>query len=158
VKSYLPKLLLGSLPLSLLGVVIDSRIRSLLFPAISFIALISCLGHKEWRFIIYVVPIFNIAAARGASYLFVMIPCCNCCGLHTYSCGRKPILLRRIFILITTLIITANVLITMIFTLSSLWNYPGGEAMTLLHQKYPPSYKRTVVSHHRFSTDIIPRQ
>ena len=76
--------------------------------------------------------------------------------LHAYSCGRKPMLLRRIFILITTLIITANVLVTMIFTLSSLWNYPGGEAMTLFHQKYPPSYKRTALSHYRFSTDIIP--
>ncbi|KAF8718278.1 hypothetical protein AX14_011943 [Amanita brunnescens Koide BX004] len=127
VKSYLPKLLLGSLPLSLLGLVVDSRIRSLLLPSISFIALISCLGHKEWRFIIYLVPIFNIAAARGASYI----------------CGRKPIILRRIFILITTFIITANVIVTMIFTLSSLWNYPGGEAMTLFHQKYPPAHNPT---------------
>ncbi|KAF8343590.1 glycosyltransferase family 22 protein [Amanita rubescens] len=127
VKNYLPKLLLGSLPLSLFGAVIDSRIRSLLFPAVSFIALISCLGHKEWRFIIYVVPIFNIAAAHGASYL----------------CARKPPVLRRISILITTSIITANVLVTIIFTLSSLWNYPGGEAMTVFHQKYPPSHKPT---------------
>lgn len=29
---------------------------SLLFPAVSFIGLISCLGLQEWRFIIYVVP------------------------------------------------------------------------------------------------------
>jgi alpha-1,6-mannosyltransferase len=148
VKSYLPKLLLGSLPLSLLGLVVDSRIRSLLLPSISFIALISCLGHKEWRFIIYLVPIFNIAAARGASYMFVMIPCSNYRDLHAYSCGRKPIILRRIFILITTFIITANVLVTIIFTLSSLWNYPGGEVMTLFHQKYPPVHNRMTSLHH----------
>ncbi|KAF8635074.1 hypothetical protein AX15_000563 [Amanita polypyramis BW_CC] len=71
VKSYLPKLLLGSLPLSVVGAMIDGRIRTLLFPSISFIALLSFLGHKEWRFIIYVVPIFNLAAARGASFLSV---------------------------------------------------------------------------------------
>ncbi|KAK2459898.1 hypothetical protein APHAL10511_008098 [Amanita phalloides] len=125
VKSHLPKLLLGSLPLSLIGAVIDSRIPSLLFPSVSFVTLISCLGHKEWRFIIYVVPIFNVAAARGASYL----------------CTRKPIILRRILILITTAIITVNVLLTIMFTVSSLWNYPGGEAMTVLHQKYPPLHE-----------------
>ncbi|KAF8635073.1 hypothetical protein AX15_000563 [Amanita polypyramis BW_CC] len=127
VKSYLPKLLLGSLPLSVVGAMIDGRIRTLLFPSISFIALLSFLGHKEWRFIIYVVPIFNLAAARGASFL----------------CTRKSIILRRIFTLMTTSIICTNVLITFIFTLSSLWNYPGGEAMTVLHQTYPPSYKPT---------------
>ena len=147
-KNYLPKLLLGSLPLSLIGAVIDSRVRSLLFPAVSFIALISCLGHKEWRFIIYVVPIFNIAAAHGASYLFVIISSSNHGDLRTYSCARKPLILRRIFILITTSIITANVLVTIIFTLSSLWNYPGGEAMTVFHQKYPPSHKRMAFLYH----------
>ena len=146
-KDYLPKLLLGSLPLSLFGAVIDSRIRSLLFPAVCFITLISWLGHKEWRFIIYVVPIFNIAAAHGASYLFVMISSLDHPDLCTYSCARKPLVLRRIFILITTSSITANVLVTIIFTLSSLWNYPGGEAMTVFHQKYPPSHKRMAFSY-----------
>lgn len=67
----LPKLLLSSFPLALIGLVIDSRVRSLLFPAITFVGLLSALGHKEWRFIVYVVPIFNIAAAKAASYLYV---------------------------------------------------------------------------------------
>lgn len=67
--SYLPKLLLGSLPLSIIGIIVDPRIRSLLLPALSFVGLMSKLGHKEWRFIVYVVPIFNVAAARVATLM-----------------------------------------------------------------------------------------
>ena len=63
----LPKLLLSSFPLSLVGLLIDPRIRSLLFPAITFVGLLSALGHKEWRFVIYVVPFFNVAAAKAAA-------------------------------------------------------------------------------------------
>ncbi len=67
--SHLPKLLLSSLPLSAFGLLSDSRIRALLFPYLVFVLLISGLAHKEWRFVIYVVPAFNIAAARGAAWL-----------------------------------------------------------------------------------------
>ena len=70
-SSYLPKLLLSSLPLSVLGFLLDPRIRSLLIPYLAFIGIISGLAHKEWRFVIYVVPAFNIAAARGAAWLYV---------------------------------------------------------------------------------------
>jgi alpha-1,6-mannosyltransferase len=69
VTSYLPKLLVGSLPLAIVGFFADKRVRSLLVPACFFISVISFLGHKEWRFIIYVVPIFNIAASRGAKWM-----------------------------------------------------------------------------------------
>lgn len=68
--SYLPKLLLSSLPLSMVGALSDARTRSLLMPALGFIGLISALGHKEWRFVVYVVPMFNIAAARGAAWMY----------------------------------------------------------------------------------------
>ncbi|KAM6489392.1 hypothetical protein JOM56_015293 [Amanita muscaria] len=108
--NYLPKLLLSSLPLACIGAILDNRITSLLFPSLSFIALISWLGHKEWRFVTYVVPIFNLAAAKAASFLIF----------------RKPPLLRRAFISATTGIITTNLLITIVFALSSLYNYPGG--------------------------------
>ena len=66
---HLPKLLFTSLPLAAIGAIIDHRIRSLLIPSISFVFLLSFLGHKEWRFLVYVIPVFNVAAARGAAYL-----------------------------------------------------------------------------------------
>ncbi|KAE9400657.1 hypothetical protein BT96DRAFT_992770 [Gymnopus androsaceus JB14] len=66
--SSLSKLLLTAFPLSILGFFMDSRIREALTPHIAFVALISLLAHKEWRFIIYVVPVFNIAAARAGAF------------------------------------------------------------------------------------------
>ena len=71
ITSYLPKLLLSALPLSMIGCLSDKRIRSLLIPPLGLTVAISNLGHKEWRFIIYVIPIFNIAASRGAKWMQV---------------------------------------------------------------------------------------
>ena len=79
----LPKLLLSSFPLSLVGLLIDPRIRSLLFPAITFVGLLSALGHKEWRFVIYVVPFFNVAAAKAAAYLYGTPPSMTIIGYLT---------------------------------------------------------------------------
>ena len=70
-SSSLPKLLLAALPLSIVGALSDGRTRSLLAPALAFVALLSALGHKEWRFVVYVVPVCNVAAARGAVWLCV---------------------------------------------------------------------------------------
>ena len=69
VTSYLPKLLLSSLPLAGLGFALDGRVRSFLLPYLAFIGLISGLAHKEWRFVLYAVPAFNVGAARGATWL-----------------------------------------------------------------------------------------
>ncbi|KAF0447952.1 glycosyltransferase family 22 protein [Gigaspora margarita] len=62
--TFLPRLLLMSLPLCIFSVFTD-RTRRFLTPILAFIGGFSFLGHKEWRFIIYVVPIFNLCAAIG---------------------------------------------------------------------------------------------
>ncbi|EGN98733.1 glycosyltransferase family 22 protein [Serpula lacrymans var. lacrymans S7.3] len=120
-SSHLPKLLLGSLPLSALGALLDARIRSLLIPCLAFIALISALGHKEWRFIVYAVPVFNIAAARGARWMVSR---------------RKGRFFGRLLFLGATGIIAANLLVTVMYTRVSAANYPGGSALAVFNKRY----------------------
>ncbi|KAF8055562.1 glycosyltransferase family 22 protein [Lyophyllum atratum] len=120
--NYLPKLLLAAFPLSIIGLFCDQRIRDLLFPFFVFLGLISGLQHKEWRFIIYVVPAFNIAAARGARWM-VSLP--------------KNTLRGRLSFLSVPALLGLNIAVTTILTLTSMNNYPGGQALALLHQLYP---------------------
>ncbi|KAF5349753.1 hypothetical protein D9758_010190 [Tetrapyrgos nigripes] len=122
-SSFLPKLLLSSIPLSLLGLLIDGRVRGLLVPYGLFVVLISALGHKEWRFIIYVVPPINVAAARGARWL-VSRPKSNLGGRIAFS--------------IAFAMIMVNLLATALLATSSKVNYPGGEALAFFNERYPP--------------------
>ena len=69
--AHIPKLLLSSTFLVILGFLVDSRLNALVSQALSFVICLSFLGHKEWRFIIYVVPWLNVVAARGARALSV---------------------------------------------------------------------------------------
>jgi alpha-1,6-mannosyltransferase len=71
---HLPKLLLTALPLAVLGVLVDHRQRAILLSAIVFVSMMSVLAHKEWRFVIYVVPFFNLSASIGATQMYVRPP------------------------------------------------------------------------------------
>ncbi|CAH1767859.1 3720_t:CDS:2, partial [Entrophospora sp. SA101] len=68
--SFLPRLLLLSLPLSILSIFVDQRTHEFFLPMIIFVFLFSFLGHKEWRFIVYVVPIFNMCSALGIVWIY----------------------------------------------------------------------------------------
>ena len=70
--SHIPRLLLLGAPLALFGALIDSRAREAVLPALCAVGLLSGLAHKEWRFIVYNVPLFNFAAARGARAMYVI--------------------------------------------------------------------------------------
>ncbi|KAH9847241.1 Alg9-like mannosyltransferase family-domain-containing protein [Lenzites betulinus] len=117
--SHLPKLLLSAAPLSALGFLIDNRIRGLLVPYIAFIVLLSGVGHKEWRFIIYAVPAFNIAAARGANWLITR---------------KKSTLFGRLSFLSVATIIVTNGIVTFLLARSACANYPGGAALYAFNQ------------------------
>ncbi|OSC97695.1 glycosyltransferase family 22 protein [Trametes coccinea BRFM310] len=120
-SAHLPKLLLSAAPLSALGALLDSRIRSLLAPYLTFILLISALGHKEWRFIIYMVPAFNIGAARGATWLVTR---------------PKNSLFGRLSFLTLVALIAVNCFATFLFARSSFANYPGGAALYAFNRMF----------------------
>ncbi|KAG9314937.1 glycosyltransferase family 22 protein [Chiua virens] len=106
--AYLPKLLLGCVPMAILGAALDHRIRSMLLAPVVFVSLLSALGHKEWRFVIYIVPLFNIAAARGARWMT----------------SRKKGLFRYLVFVTALALIALNFLVTFISTQASTKNYP----------------------------------
>jgi len=117
----LPKLLLTALPLSIVGWLADVRVRTFMHPAILFVCIISALAHKEWRFVVYVVPIFNVAAARGAKWL---------------TAQRKRTTFGRLCAIVLAACLAANLLITYVMVNVSRANYPGGAALRGLNTRY----------------------
>ncbi|KAF8754394.1 Alg9-like mannosyltransferase family [Rhizoctonia solani] len=138
---HLPKLLLGSTPLALYACAptalertllktndkansphSPSIVRELLTPYVAFVLLISGLGHKEWRFVVYVVPMINVAAAIGAKRLL------------SFPSGPLRVLGR----LAVFGLVGCNITATLLLTAISRTNYPGGHALALINS-LPPS-------------------
>ncbi|KAF2099301.1 alpha-1,6-mannosyltransferase subunit Ecm39 [Rhizodiscina lignyota] len=127
----LPKLLLNPLtigictPTAITIITSASRSRSfaLLIPSISFIGIYSLLPHKEWRFIIYVVPSLTAVAAAGADWIWKQRLRSGWFG--KYVCGM---LSMALVLSVLLSFLTSSLLLAV----SSL-NYPGGEALTRLH-------------------------
>ncbi|CAG8483911.1 3327_t:CDS:2, partial [Acaulospora morrowiae] len=111
--SFLPRLLLTSGPLSVLSVFTDARTRRFLLPMLIYLVGFSRLEHKEWRFIVYVVPIFNMCAAMG-----------------WVSMRRKGFkFINRFIIVLLLLSFLASIAIMFISSI----NYPGGVALQRIH-------------------------
>ncbi|CAE6429231.1 unnamed protein product [Rhizoctonia solani] len=145
---HLPKLLLGSAPLALYAcaptglerVLLQTNdktnsphspsvVRELLTPYVIFVLLISGLGHKEWRFVIYVVPMINVAAAVGAKRLIA------------FPTG----FLRALGQLAVLGLVVGNIAATLLLTAISRTNYPGGKALEFVNSLPPSSGSRTTV-------------
>ncbi|GAA6038755.1 hypothetical protein JCM8097_002384 [Rhodosporidiobolus ruineniae] len=110
----LPRLLHLTLPFALFSLAVDRRTRRLLWPCIGFIALLSGLKHKEWRFIVYVLPAFFVAAAAGVVAL----------GAITASPRFRRFILFSLLAL--------NLLFTLLGLTASTSNYPGLSAIQAL--------------------------
>lgn len=71
---HLPLLLLASALLALVGLALKGARRrvewsKIVLPSLAMVCGMSGLGHKEWRFVVYVVSWLNVPAAVTASYL-----------------------------------------------------------------------------------------
>ncbi|KAJ5380123.1 uncharacterized protein N7496_002551 [Penicillium cataractarum] len=122
----LPRLLLNPLvyliaiPVALRNPALWRPILPLLAPSMCFVTLYSLQPHKEWRFIIYIVPALTATAALGAGYLW----------------NRRD---RSVFASIAShlliLSIAASFLLSNLVLLpASAANYPGAQALDALHR------------------------
>ena len=144
----LPRLLLATALFIPIGFIQDRRIRSLVRPALLYIFLMSLLAHKEWRFVVYVVPLFNIAAAHGAQTLWVFLSSPLRHRVDTIpSVVRKKYSLHRrkrsiwgkLALLTVAGALALNTAATVLLTRASMANYPGGSALALLNERYADS-------------------
>jgi len=116
--SVLPRVMASSILFLPLAPILDKRTVILLFPCFTFIGLYSLLPHKELRFIIYTFPVLNTAAAVTVNRIWI--------SRHKSFFG-KLLSLAVIGHLGVNLLMTSGLLY-----ISSL-NYPGGEAIRMLH-------------------------
>ena len=124
----LPRLLLNPLvyllaiPTALRQPATRNAAIQLLVPSIAFVALYSFQPHKEWRFIIYVIPPITAAAALGASYLWTRR------ARSLYARATSQILILSTF--------AAFLLSNAVLLPASAANYPGAHALNALHQHH----------------------
>ncbi|XP_058086939.1 dol-P-Man:Man(7)GlcNAc(2)-PP-Dol alpha-1,6-mannosyltransferase isoform X2 [Magnolia sinica] len=116
--SALPRSLLSAYPLCVLGVFVDRRSLLYILPVFSFVLLYSKLPHKELRFIIGSIPMFNLSAAIAASRI--------------YNNRKKKAWEWIYFIMIGSFVVSLGC--TVITFMASYENYPGGYALKALHQ------------------------
>lgn len=90
----------------------------LLVPALAYTSIYSILPHKEWRFIIYIVPVITAVAAMGASWIWIR---------------RSKTLLYRTLSLVVLGTVLASFAGSAVLLNISQMNYPGGEAIIKLH-------------------------
>ncbi|RCK66498.1 Dol-P-Man:Man(7)GlcNAc(2)-PP-Dol alpha-1,6-mannosyltransferase [Candida viswanathii] len=101
--------------------------------SVLFIAAMSFQPHKEWRFIIYTVPIFTLQAANGLTNIF-----------QKWSMNFMNRLLGMI--IVGTIAISAVMSLQMGYISS--FNYPGGDALTFTNKYVLANYKDTPVAIH----------
>lgn len=94
-----------------------NSVRVLVVSAIAFIAVMSFQPHKEWRFIVYTVPIFTLSAAVGLSSIWWK---------------RSVLFAHKSLLLIAAVSFLMSWALSSFMAFASSFNYPGGEAISYL--------------------------
>ena len=94
-------------------------------PILSFVGFYSLLPHKEWRFVVYVVPGLTAIAAAGASWIWTR--------------RAKSAIYALLSLALLASVLLSFVASSAFLAISSL-NYPGGGAIDFLHNglQHPP--------------------
>lgn len=116
--SALPRALLGGYPLALLGLALEPRVRLYVCVATAYVTLYSFLPHKEVRFLLPILPVFNIAAAAA--------------GARIWQNRHKPAWLFAGTA--ACLLVAGSLCASAVMLAVSRHNYPGGHALYELHQ------------------------
>ena len=122
--SALPRLLFNPLlwqicfPFALLTPILRRPACDVLVPNLLFVGIYSFQPHKEWRFIIYVVPPLLAVASASASWIWTR---------------RGKNFMYRVMSLALMASTLAAFLASGAMLFVSRLNYPGGEALSLLH-------------------------
>ncbi|ORY19400.1 Alg9-like mannosyltransferase family-domain-containing protein [Clohesyomyces aquaticus] len=127
----LPRLLMNPMsylvciPLAILNPATRRSSLHLLVPLLGYVGLYSFLPHKEWRFIIYVVPGLTAIAAAGASWVWTR--------------RGKSVLYAVLSLALLASVFLSFMASTTLLAISSL-NYPGGAALQFLHTRVQHPY------------------
>jgi alpha-1,6-mannosyltransferase len=157
ISSALPKLLLAIFPLLPLAVfniperlvalweakpainpLLDTTWLEYFLPAVGFVAIYSCLAHKEVRFLFPVMPLFSLAGAVaiGRFHRLVFPPSNKDKRVSMVAkFGYAGCLAALVF----------SLLASMTFVAVSRWNYPGGEALLRLEVHLTKSLDQSLI-------------
>ena len=107
------------IPVALFTRATSQTSRDILVPLLAFVAIYSVLPHKEWRFIIYIIPGLTAVAAGGASWIWTR---------------RSKTMVYRLLSLALVASTVASFAASMGLLYISSLNYPGGAALSRLHE------------------------
>ncbi|XP_030766823.1 probable Dol-P-Man:Man(7)GlcNAc(2)-PP-Dol alpha-1,6-mannosyltransferase [Sitophilus oryzae] len=117
--SAIPRGLATSTLLVPVGCFLDERVRRLVLPSLLFVFIYSFLPHKELRFIIYIFPFLNVAAATAC---------------HRIWENRNKTPIYHFLSLGVGGHLAANIFFTLFLLSISGTNYPGGSAISHLNR------------------------
>ena len=104
----------------------------MLVPSLLFVAAYSLQSHKEWRFIVYVIPSLTASAALGAAYVWTR---------RTRSLLYQLLSLGMVLSTVASFLLSSLVLLP-----ASAANYPGGRALSMLHRYHDTTTHTSEIS------------